>query len=188
MKWIDVYILLTIPILLGFGVICFSFVYIIFKENNLKQGLSSVQNIISQCSLLYPLYYITTRLIHCFIREPNLPLNGKVFLGNCTVYLAKVPYRLTKKRLQLEIIAYTDLYYHSIKKQQYLNSNFNSKYYTAISEEAYLQFMWLLRSKKDLSLLFKEPINQYLPLIRWCSNTLQQYNPKDSSCLFFSME
>jgi len=175
------FILICLSLCIG---IFASFAYISYLFFN-KSKFEYIDDLINSWVILKPLRV----LINLIISEPCLPSSRKIQLNQYSIYLANVPHKLSKKRLILEMMCFIDLYYHQKKKQEWFKrtNQETEKYYTAISEQAYLQVQWLLRSPDLVEKTFCKEINKYLYNIRWTSNCLQVYNPNDEVIYFSSI-
>jgi hypothetical protein len=177
-----IYIYIFLGILVSFSYI----VYILFCSNTYKVHLYHLENLSKTWIILKPLCFISNLIIS----EPYIPKSKKIQLGNCSIYLANIPYKITKKRLMLELMCFLDLYNHKKKKDSILKYVYTyiykekEEYYTAISEQSYIQVQWLLKSS---NINFNKEIEIYLNKIRWTSNCLQYYNPNDDVIYFSSI-
>ncbi len=125
----------------------------------------------------------TEALVSRIIREPSVPSEGMVLIGNCKVYLGKVP-KISRNRILLEIICLMDLYYHDKKCQK----TSQPYVYTAVSEESYLQYQLIIKNhsiKPELKETFRRAMDEYVEKVRWTENALRVYDP-NGNYIFFS--
>jgi len=177
-----IYICIFLGILVSFSYI----VYIFFCSKTYKDALYYLEDLSKTWILLKPCFLITNLIIS----EPYIPKSKKIQVGNCLIYLADIPYKISKKRLMLELMCYIDIYNHKKKKDSIFKTIYTyiykekEEYYTAISEQTYIQVQWLLKSS---NINFNKEIEIYLNKIRWTSNCLQYYNPNDDVIYFSSI-
>ena len=105
----SLYILIFSCIVIGIFFFLFYFIYLYFITKNINNFYKKFSNFISNCILF--------NWIDKLIFNPIIPSTGIDIIGNCTVYLAKVPFKLSHSRLNLETLCLIDLYYH--KKREY---------------------------------------------------------------------
>jgi hypothetical protein len=156
--------------------------FLIYLIIHHKANILKIKQILQDCYLVIPFIRISNWLFPV----PYVPTSGSIVIGNCTLFLAKLPFKLKKDRLMLEILCYFDLYYHQ-KRSNVLSITKKSQVeiITAISEEAFIQSQWLLKSS-DFQAHFESFVNKYLSNIQWSTDALQAYNPESSKIYFSS--
>ena len=176
-----IYICIFLGILVSFSYI----VYILIFSKTYKDAISYIEELSATWIILKPICFLTNLIIV----EPYIPKSKKIQIGNCSIYLANVPYKISKKRLMLELMCFIDLYNHHKKTNSILKNMYSyiykqkEEYCTAISEQTYIQAQWLLKSS---NIIINKEIDIYLNKIRWTSNCLQYYNPNDDNVIYFS--
>jgi hypothetical protein len=86
----------------------------------LLKGLQDIEKLSKTWIILKILSKPVPYIVNLFISEPSIPANKKIQLNDYCIYLTNVPYKITKKRLNLEIMCFIDLYYHQKKKQEWV--------------------------------------------------------------------
>lgn len=186
---IHLFILICICIFLGLVVSASYIIYIIICSKTWPIAIQHIEQLSISWNILKPVHILIT----CIVSEPQVPISKKIQLDNYSIYLANVPHNISKKRLLLEMMCFIDLYYHHKRKQSFFKNLFkskkeNEKYYTAISEQAYIQVQWLLKSPDSIERTFCKELEIYLNHIRWTSNCLRIYNPNHDVIYFSSIE
>jgi hypothetical protein len=179
-------IFILICISIGFFICLFYILYILLSNKTFLKGLEDIEKLSKTWIILKILLKPFPYIVNLFISEPSIPASKKIQLNDYCIYLANVPHKITKKRLNLEIMCFIDLYYHHKRRKQTITKQ--EKYYTAISEEAYIKAQWLLRRTpqviEDKFCNYIDTI--YINNIRWNFNCLQTYNPNDNIIYFSS--
>jgi hypothetical protein len=163
-------------------VLGYTFIYVRCNSSNTNDFINRMNDLSEQWILLKPFSF----LVQFLANEPSIPTDGIVYIGNCKVYLANVPHKLSKKRLNLELLCLIDLYYHEKRIQQGLGSP-QITISVAISQETYIQSQWMIRSGLygDFQKKVHHFIQDYIKQIRWTSDLLHAYRP-ESSYIYFS--
>ena len=151
-------------------------IYLRLRSSNNREFCYKIQKL----GQTWCLIKFAEALVSQFIHEPSVPSEGMVLIGNCNVYLGKVP-NISRNRILLEIICLMDLYYREKKSCQ-------PSIYTAVSEKSYLQYQLIIKNQSvspELKVTFKRAMDEYVEKVRWTANALQVYDPT-GNYIFFS--
>jgi len=178
---IELFVLCSFVVTFGLLVIFFVVMRLFCKSASTRESIHSLHELADKWILFRPFRCVLPAKV-------VIPQRGFVDIGDCTVFLARLPTKLSQQRLYLEMLAYLDLYYYDKRRKQlhYQDNQRTSFVYTAISEEAYLEVQNVIQppfNKVDFT--FEHAINKYLSNIRWSSSALRSYDPK-SNFIYFS--